>query len=252
MHKKLYSQLCRIAKHSYTHSLFQNTKKDSRKTWDLLNETTNRAKKTGSLSYIFDIDGKLTTDKSVIANAFNQHYATVGTKMSSKFTGQPEHEKYLVQEKTRMRLTEVSVDDVSKIIKSMQNKKSHGHDLLTNQILKRCSFVLSVPLTHIINASIRQNVFPHVWKKSRVIPLHKKDSKLEITNYRPISLCPVGSKVLEKVVNKQILHYLTVNNILPQNQFGFRPKNRTSHLLLKAINTIEQSQLNKKNALSRT
>ena len=166
--------------------------------------------------------------------------------MAEKFTGEPLHEQYLKQEPTSFRFKHTTIHEIHSIIKNMHNKTSHGHDLLTNKILKTCSDTLSIPLHYIINLSKQQNTFPHAWKTSRVIPLYKKDDKLNITNYRPISLCPVGSKVLKKVINKQVLTYLTTNNILPHSQFGFRPKNRTSHLLLQFINTIEKAIAQKK------
>ena len=59
-------------------------------------------------------------------------------------------------------------------------------------------------------------------KIAKVIPIHKKDDKTQINNYRPISLLPAISKILEKIVYKRLLSFLTINNIITLSQFGFR------------------------------
>ena len=115
--------------------------------------------------------------------------------------------------------------------KKLLNKSSHGWDLLTNSILKKWAYFLSYYLTKLVNLSIKQSVYPAIYKITRVIPLHKGGSKTEINNYRPISLAPVLSKIIEKVICEQTTNYLERNNIMPETQFGFRKGHQTSHLL---------------------
>ena len=67
-------------------------------------------------------------------------------------------------------------------------------------------------------------IFPSVVKTTKVIPVHKKDSKLDCNNYRPISLSPNIEKNLEKLVYNRVAKFLNNNNLIYQLQFGFRPK----------------------------
>jgi hypothetical protein len=248
-YKNLYSQITRSAKMQHSHDQLQACKKDIRQTWKTLDQILNRKKKGGTLSHIFNIDGKTTNNKLYIANAFNDHYTTIGSKLAKKFDPTSDYEKYLPENAAAFDLEPVRPEEVEKLIRTLKAKRSHGHDLLTNAILKKMSYVFLRPLTFVINESIRQNKFPTIWKTTRVIPLYKSGDQSEILNYRPISLSPVGSKILEKVVNAQVIGYLKERNLLPDTQYGFRKKSRTTHLVLKLIKIIEEALASGKKVL---
>ena len=91
-------------------------------------------------------------------------------------------------------------------------------------------------LTHIINLSIRCGYFPNEWKISKVLPLCKEDIKSDPNNYRPIFILPFVSKIIEKVIFKQLYEYLTHNNLLAGSHHGFRPMHSTLTALHEATN----------------
>ena len=109
-------------------------------------------------------------------------------------------------------------------------------------MLKKWSYFLSYYLAELVNLSISQSTYPTLYKKTRVIPLHKGGSKTTVTNYRPISLAPVISKIIEKVICEQTTDYLTQNNIIPKTQFGFRKGHQTSHLLQAFVNDLMKAK----------
>ena len=82
--------------------------------------------------------------------------------------------------------------------------------------------VIAIPLTHIFNASILSGVVPSHWKETIVIPILKKGSKTDVNNFRPISCLVAASKVLEKIICDQVTRFFEINNLLPNNQHGFR------------------------------
>ena len=88
-----------------------------------------------------------------------------------------------------------------KIITGMKPKRSTGYDGVSNKLLKQISQQIIKPLTHLINLSIDTNYVPPEWKTARIIPLYKSGPKDDCSNYRPISLLPTISKVVEKVIN---------------------------------------------------
>ena len=83
--------------------------------------------------------------------------------------------------------------------------------------------------------------FPDSWKYANVQPIHKKENRQIISNYRPISLLPICGKILEKIVIDQVYTFLNVNNLLSKNQSGFRPGDSTIYQLLSITSTIYQN-----------
>ena len=91
-------------------------------------------------------------------------------------------------------------------------------------------------------------MFPDKWKVAKVLPVYKDDIKSEASNYRPISILPIVSKIIEKIIFNQLYEYLTTNNLLAESQHGFRPQHSTVTALLEATNNwysyIDNSLLN--------
>jgi hypothetical protein len=85
----------------------------------------------------------------------------------------------------------------------MKNKKSAGLDDISPYLLKKFIPHIIKPLLELINASIREGIFPSKFKKSEVKAIYKSGKKEEAINYRPITLAPALSKVLEKVIANQ-------------------------------------------------
>ena len=119
---------------------------------------------------------------------------------------------------------------------SLRVDKATGPDGISARLLKEACPEIVPSLTHIINLSIRCGYFPDEWKISKVLPLYKEDIKSDPNNYRPISILPVVSKIIEKVIFKQLYEYLTHNNLLTVSQHGFRPMHSTLTALLEATN----------------
>ena len=94
-------------------------------------------------------------------------------------------------------------------------------------IIKKHSSVVQVPVTHVVNCSIRSNAFPEPWKKAILTPIHKSGSPDLVFNYRPISILPALSKILEKTVAKQLVDYLENKHLLHPKQFGCRARYST-------------------------
>ena len=105
----------------------------------------------------------------------------------------------------------------------MKSKSSTGYDGISNKLIKQARAVLVKPLTLLMNQIIQAGEFPDQLKLSRVKPLLKKGVKSCFSNYKPISLLPLISKIFEHVIADQLTKYLTTNHLFCREQFRFRP-----------------------------
>ena len=96
-----------------------------------------------------------------------------------------------------------------------------GLDGLTARLLKDAAPVIAKPITFLVNLTISTGVIPSEWKDARVTPIFKSGERNDENNYRPISVLPLVSKVMERAVQVQFLAFLTVHDLLSVNQSGF-------------------------------
>ena len=125
----------------------------------------------------------------------------------------------------------------------MENKNSKDMFDLSNNLLKKIINNITVPLCHIINTSLKSGEIPYQLKMAKVIPIFKQNGDKDLpTNYRPISLLPIFSKLVEKVVYIQLTDYLSFNNILSNQQYGFQAKKSTIHPMIHLVNEIGKAK----------
>ena len=104
----------------------------------------------------------------------------------------------------------------------MKPNKAIGLDKISARLLKCAAHTIAPSITKLLNVSIRSGRFPELWKCSKITALFKSGDRTNASNYRPISILPTLSKILEKAVHTQLYDYLDVNNMLSNKQFGFR------------------------------
>ena len=109
---------------------------------------------------------------------------------------------------------------------------SGGYDEVTAGIIKLSLPVINGPLTHILNLSLLEGVFPSELKVANVLPLYKADDDMLFNNYRPVSLLSVLSKVFERIMYDRLISFLENKKILFKNQFGFRKQHSTYMALM--------------------
>ena len=138
-------------------------------------------------------------------------------------------------------LRETSVEEIKKLIKSLPNKTSHGHDKVSNTLLKSLCTSISYPLQIIFNQSIYHGVFPDKMKLAEIVPLYKGKEYDLVTNYRPISLLMTISKVLEKLIYHHLYSFLELNGTLFNSQYGFRSHRSCKQAILEIMGNLLQT-----------
>jgi hypothetical protein len=107
-------------------------------------------------------------------------------------------------------------------------KPASGYDGITIKLIKASAPFISSPLAYIFNKSMSAGIFPTQLKYTEIIPIYKKKGdKADMSNYRPISLLPTFSKILEKILYKRISLHLSTHDILTKEQFGFKKNSST-------------------------
>ena len=136
--------------------------------------------------------------------------------------------------------------EISDIINMLKSGKSLGPNSIPIKLLKHLCPLISLPLSQIINESFQSGIFPDKMKLAKVIPLFKKGCSVTASNYRPISLLSVFSKITEKVMYKRLNDFLEKHSILYSFQFGFRESHSINHALVSMTETIKNSLDNRK------
>ena len=136
-----------------------------------------------------------------IVEEFNSYFVNVGQRISNSIPSIPESFKRHIRPdcSASLFMKPVSVDELLKICTSLNPSKAYGIDNISPRVVKESIFYFVEPLCNIFNKSISTGVFPESLKEAKVIPLYKKNSKQNIDNYRPVSILPVLSKLLERV-----------------------------------------------------
>jgi hypothetical protein len=140
-----------------------------------------------------------------------------------------------------MKVVPVTTGEIMNIIGSLKSNKSSGYDEISSKILKLFGVYISAHFSYICNMSISTGVFPERLKYAVVNPLYKSGDKADITNYRPISMLTVLSKILGKVMHSRRTQYLQVNHILAQEDFDFRKNLSTDHATFSFTTDILQA-----------
>lgn len=125
-------------------------------------------------------------------------------------------------------------EDVLELIVGMKRKVASGPDGISSAMLKGCAGAVVRPLTSIFVKSLTRGKVPSGWKASNVTPIFKSGDRSEAKNYRPISLLPLCSKILERIVHNALLAHVLPNGLLTAKQYGFRPGSSTQEALLAA------------------
>ena len=119
-------------------------------------------------------------------------------------------------------------------LSTLDTAKATGLNDLSVKMLRLSSQVIAAPLTKILNLSIQTRIFPDSLKNAKVTPCFKKADKSDKTNYRPISILPIVSQIIERHISDQIKEYLNSHKFLYERQSGFR-SNHSCESTLTAI-----------------
>ena len=121
---------------------------------------------------------------------------------------------------------------------NLKASTSKGHENVSTQLLKQTVKEVATPLAHIVNLSLSHGIFPNDRKLAKSVHIFKNGNTKLFNNYRPISILPAFSKILEKIVCNRLLHFLESKHILHKHQYGFRKNHNTIHPVIHLLKYI--------------
>ena len=242
--KNRVNRMVKKLKIEYSRFMFQKHSKDMKRTWNHINSLLSRNLKSNTIRKLV-VNDTVHTNEIEIANIFNNYFCSIGSTLDDNIPfSDIDPLRYVNISNENFLLHPVSIREIENTINELKNSKQ-SINCLSVKILKDISFLIAPFLTDLINACFVSGVFPKIFKKPLVLPLHKKGLKTEISNYRPISTLPPFSKIIEKCMKRRLIDYLESNNILSSQQFGFQTGLSTEDAILDFLDHI-YSNLNDK------
>lgn len=223
-YNKILKQCIYRAQKLQTQRVIHNASNKCKATWNVINENINSDKEYNDID-IININDIKYSNPNVICELFNNYFIDMTNLEQDSLNSDKIDIPY---NNNSIFLTPTNEIEVASIILSLKNSNAVGHDGICTRVLKACASDLSRPLAHVINLSMEQGLFPDILKLCIVKPIFKKGDKCDMNNYRPITLIPILSKIYEKVIIKRIHSFIASNNILTEEQYGFRKGHSTT------------------------
>jgi hypothetical protein len=176
---------------------------------------------------------KVLRDSCEIAEAFIFHFTSIASKIKSSLSPSNNFDlsklkqfvkSKLSPKKSAFSLPPITCEFVENYVLKIPSSKATGADGISVKPLQACIKELVPSISRLINMSLTCSQFPSRWKIASVIALFKAGEIADLHNYRPISILPVLSKIIERHVHDCLFYYLTINNLIYSNQSGFRSK----------------------------
>ena len=232
--------LCRHSKSNFFSKYFSDNINNIKEVWKGVKSIISLNSTNNSIPSCLKIEGSTITDLSSISNSFNDYFTSIADTIRDKIPfSTRSFSSYLknpVQQS--MFISPTDPTEVAECISSLDPNKSPGPSSIPPIILSLINTELSIPLSKIINLSFSTGIFPSILKTAKVIPVHKKGDKMDISNYRPISLLSNIDKIIEKLIYKRLYKFLENHKVLYAQQFGFRKNHSTSQTLLNITQKI--------------
>ena len=186
-------------------------------------------------------DGTLTKNDQEIANLLNQTFESAFTKPSEKYRVDDPF-IFFQEDDTDDKLMDIefNIEDIEKILKSLEKGKSSGPDSFPVEILKECATELAPFFHKFIRISIDKGEIPSLLKLTKITPLPKGGNKKFATNMRPVALTSHIIKVIERLIKREIVKHLTLYSLIHPKQHGFIPEHSTLSQLLEHYEEIFQ------------
>ena len=191
---------------------------------------------------IFKQNDSVITDGNLISEYFNNFYVNVGPSTAAKIPPSTTSPSIYLKGNysDSFYAAPVTSQELEKLLLDLNNSAC-GWDGFEAKVIKNSYKEILEPFLHICNLSLTSGVFPRQLKIAKVVPLFKAGDPMFFSNYRPVSILPILSKILERIMYKRLLEYIEKLHILNNFQFGFRKNHSAAMALICLIDKISKA-----------
>ena len=235
------NQLIRSAERKHFHDVLLEHKSNLKKSWQVIKTVINKRKYT-PVNTKFKVNGATTNDGNVIANKFNSFFVNVGTVLAISITPTDKNPVDYIQQDmiSNLYFDPVTEQEIYKIIDKFKDNAA-GWDDLKSTMIKHIKESITTPLVHICNRSFETGIFPSELKIANMVPIYKSGDEMVFSNYRPVSVLPVFSKLLERLVYNRLISHINENKLLYEYQFGFQKGKSTYLAIMMLVDKITEA-----------
>ena len=242
-YKKLFETIKKRSKKNHFSKLILKYKDNVKKCWAVIKDAIGKSRYTQhTFPKKIIHESKTFTDINLIAQEFNSFYANIGPNLAKKIDNSSmRFESYVKKCKNNQPEKPLSINELKDAFFSLNINKSPSFDDISFTVLKNCFDALHKPLLHVFNLYIIKGICPDDLKIARVTPIFKGGDDKKLGNYRPISVLPCFSKILERIMYNRLYNHLVKNKILYSKQFGFQKGYSTEHAIIHLIDQINNN-----------
>ena len=176
------------------------------------------------------------------ANQFNEYFATIGSVIQKALGVIGIKEESTTCNEDKFQFKEETEENIIKLIDRIRIDVATGTDDINARLIKDAKHTIAKSLTKLVNLSYSMSTFPDSMKIAIIKALHKKNCTEDPSNYRPLSILPVISKIFERSATDQIVTYLEGNRILNLTQHAYRKGHSTQTCLMEVIDYIHKQR----------
>ena len=221
----------------YFQSELEINKSNPLRTWELLKNILPHHKNSQSPTSLL-IEGNIEEDLPIITNEFNTFFSAIGEKLASNCKNcNPTNFTTSLKKSISPALSLISssFNEIKNTIYSLHNNKAVGHDNIPAMSLKVASDVITPFLFVFLNLMFTKGIFPDNCKVAKIIPVFKSGSKLEINNYRPISILSSLTKIFEKLIYIRLINFFNKHDVFQPTQYRFQKSKSITHAALDLV-----------------
>jgi hypothetical protein len=245
-YRNLVARKVKENKKKYLDTYFQTNANDPHKLWSQFKNLLFNSYSTKSECELILNNGIPISDKKVIADCFNNYFISkIHNLVSSQHLDDSDFHTFHSYEQydifhgfTNPICTE---DEIALIIDNLSNSKAIDYYGISNNFVKLHKVGLIKNLTSLINNILQSGVYPDCFKIGIVSPIHKSGSKIDVKNYRPITVLPIFSKILDYVIKRRLDDHLEANKIIAASQFGYTKFSNTELAVAHILNDVYRS-----------
>lgn len=243
------NNLIKKLKYKYESDLLDKSKTNNKTLWNCIKNITNLKKQKTINKELINLKHNPTDS----AEHVNRYFNSIGKKLAEDTSMDPniidDYFTMLPSLPNSIGIIEPEPAEIAAIIVGLKSESAAGWDNISTKFLKMSINEVIPILTRLSILVFQQGIFPQLLKRSIIHPIYKSGDRDDISNYRPISVLPVISKIMEKLINNRIINYLNAFNILSNSQYGFRQGKSTEDAILELTKNITNSIDNKRKTL---